>query len=150
MGTKAVLRTGCALLILWQVAIGLWAVLFPEGFYLGYPTREVGWVAMFPPYNEHLVRDYGLALLQLAPLALVCLKRPEPVFVTAMLIGSLLFNAPHAVYHELHIVRTDDLALQRLSLCTPIVLAVGLLYLTHKLKASLRSAAAEERPAARS
>jgi hypothetical protein len=133
-----VLLTGCALLILVQVGAGLWAAVFPEAFFAGYPTPGVGWVALFPPYNEHLVRDYGLALLQLAPLALVCLKLPEPAFVAALLIGVLLFHLPHGIYHELHVARTDDLVLQRLSLWTPVVLAAALLYPTWRLAKSRR------------
>ncbi|WP_447007178.1 hypothetical protein ACRAKI_12210 [Saccharothrix isguenensis] len=146
---RGLLRAGCVLLIAWQVVVGLWAVLSPEGFFFGYPTREIGWVAMFPPYNEHLTRDYGLALLQLAPLTLVCLKLPEPVFVGALLTGSLLFHVPHLVFHELHVVRTDDLALQRLFLWMPIVLAAVLLYVARKLATRSRSVAGEH-PTARS
>lgn len=138
MGTTGVLRGGCALLVLLQVGVGLWAALGPEAFFSGYPTRASGWVALFPPYNEHLVRDYGLALLQLGPLALVCLKAPEPAFVAALLIGVLLFHLPHGIYHELHVVRTDDLVWQRLSLWTPVVLAAGLLVPTWRLARSRR------------
>lgn len=138
MGARGVLRAGCALLILVQVGAGSWAALFPDAFFSGYPAPGVGWVALFPPYNEHLVRDYGLALLQLAPLALVCLKLPEPAFVAALLIGVLVFHVPHGVYHELHVVRTDDLAWQRLTLWAPVVLAAGLLYPTWRLARSRR------------
>ncbi|ROP42479.1 hypothetical protein [Saccharothrix texasensis] len=138
MDTRVVLRVGCALLVLVQVAVGLWAALAPEGFFSGYPTPEVGWVALYPPYNEHLVRDYGMALLQLAPLALVCLKRPEPVFVAALLAGVLLFHLPHAVFHELHVVRTDDLVWQRLALWSPVVIAAALLWPTWESARSRR------------
>lgn len=141
--TKALLRVGIVVLVSWQVAIGLWAALHAEGFFFGYPTRGLSWVSMFPPYNEHLVRDYGLTLLQLAPVALVCLKRLDRAVVAATLIGVLLFHVPHLLYHEAHIVRTDDLALQRLFLWTPVVVAVGLLCLTRKLAKSLRPAVAE-------
>ncbi|ONI91681.1 hypothetical protein ALI22I_07315 [Saccharothrix sp. ALI-22-I] len=130
MSTTTRLRTGIVLLALWQAGPALWAVVSPDGFFGAFPTPDHAWVRLFPPYNEHLVRDFGLALAQFVPVAAVCVKWPEPVFVRAVLIGSLLFSVPHMVYHEMHVVRADDLVWQRLSLWFPIVLAGWLLYLT--------------------
>jgi hypothetical protein len=127
MGTTTRLRLGLALLLLWQTGPALWAAVSPAGFFTTFPTPAHAWVRLFPPYNEHLVRDFGLALLQFAPVAAVCVRWPEPVFVRAVLIGSLLFSVPHLIYHELHVVRVDDLVWQRLSLWFPIVLAAWLL-----------------------
>lgn len=132
MSRTTLLRAGLALLTLWQAGPALWAVVAPAGFYSTFPTPDHAWVRLFPPYNEHLVRDFGLALAQLVPVAVVCVKRPEPVFVRAVLIGSLLFAVPHLIYHELHVVRVDDLLWQRLSLWFPVVLAGWLLVLTRR------------------
>ncbi|MEV8435870.1 hypothetical protein AB0425_00720 [Actinosynnema sp. NPDC051121] len=126
------LRAGIALLTLWQAGPALWAVVSPAGFFSTFPTPDHAWVRLFPPYNEHLVRDFGLALAQFVPVAVVCVKRPEPVLARAVLIGSLLFSVPHLVYHELHVMRVDDLLWQRLSLWFPIVLAAWLLVLTRR------------------
>ncbi|MFJ6677169.1 hypothetical protein ACIQMJ_39220 [Actinosynnema sp. NPDC091369] len=130
MSTTTRLRLGLALLVLWQTGPALWAAVSPAGFFSTFPTPSHAWVRLLPPYNEHLVRDFGLALLQFTPVAAVCVGRPEPVFVRAVLIGSLLFSVPHLIYHELHVVRVDDLVWQRLSLGFPVALAAYLLYLT--------------------
>ncbi|MBW4718092.1 hypothetical protein [Saccharothrix obliqua] len=126
------LRAGFVLLVAWQAGAGLWAAVFPEGFFGSFPVPSHAWVSMFPPYNEHLVRDFGLALLQCVPVTVVCIRYPERRFVRAVLIGLLLFSVSHALFHEAHVVRTDDLLLQRVFLLFPVVLAVVLLYLSWK------------------
>ncbi|CAL9428172.1 hypothetical protein SUDANB95_01981 [Actinosynnema sp. ALI-1.44] len=130
MRTTTLLRTGVIVLALWQAGPALWAVVSPEGFYSAFPTPDHAWVSSHPPYNEHLVRDLGLAALQLVPVAAVCVKWPEPVFVRAVLVASLVFSLPHMVYHETHAAHTDDLLWQRVALWLPILLAVSLLPLT--------------------
>ncbi|MCE6997273.1 hypothetical protein LZG04_21060 [Saccharothrix sp. S26] len=128
------LRVGIALLGLWQGGPAVWAALWPAGFFSTFPTADHAWVRLVPPYNEHLVRDFGLALAQFLPVAVVCVKWPEPVFARAVLVGSLLFSVPHLIYHELHVVRVDDVVWQRLSLWFPIVPAAWLPYLTRSAR----------------
>ncbi|GAA0248128.1 hypothetical protein GCM10010492_54880 [Saccharothrix mutabilis subsp. mutabilis] len=130
MRTATLLRTGIIVLALWQAGPALWAVVSPEGFYWAFPTPDHAWVSAHPPYNEHLVRDLGLAALQLVPVAAVCVKWPQPVFVRAVLIASLVFSLPHMVYHETHVAHTHDLLWQRAALWFPILLAISLLPLT--------------------
>lgn len=132
VSTTTLLRTGIALLALLQAGPALWAVVSPEGFFSSYPTPDHAWVSMFPPYNEHLVRDLGLASVQIVPVAAVCVRWPEPRLVRAVLIATLVFNAPHLLFHETHVVRTDDLIWQRLVLWFPVLLAVWLLPLTYQ------------------
>ena len=143
MSTTTPLRIGLAVLALWQAGPALWAVVSPAGFFSTFPTPGHSWVRLLPPYNEHLTRDFGLALTQFVPAAAVCVRWPEPVFVRAVLIGSLLFSVPHLIYHEMHVVRVDDLAWQRLSLWFPVVLACWLLYLTTSLRRAGAALAAD-------
>src|SRR5699024_8497826 len=55
------LRIGLALLTLHQGVAAVWAAFFPFGFFQNFPTPERGWLLLFPPYNEHMTRDFGFA-----------------------------------------------------------------------------------------
>ena len=39
--------------------VALWILLAPRGFYDTFPTGPAEWVSPLPPFNEHLLRDYG-------------------------------------------------------------------------------------------
>lgn len=58
------------------VPIGLWQLLWPRSFYVGFPGFGRAWVAVDGPYNEHLVRDVGGGTLALAALAVLALVWP--------------------------------------------------------------------------
>jgi hypothetical protein len=57
------------------------------------------WVSIDGPYNEHLVRDVGAAVLGLGLVALVALFRREAVLTAVAGLGSLAFGLPHVIYH---------------------------------------------------
>jgi len=39
----------------------VWILLAPQGFYDTFPSGPAEWVSPLPPYNEHLLRDFGAA-----------------------------------------------------------------------------------------
>jgi hypothetical protein len=39
--------------------VGVWAALWPPGFYDDFPWPGHPWVAPLPAYNEQLIRDFG-------------------------------------------------------------------------------------------
>jgi hypothetical protein len=126
------LRLGLVLLALLQGVPALWAAVWPRSFYAGFPTRGRAWLTLFPPANDHLVRDFGLMALQLTA-ALVCAAiRAEFRFVRAILLAALVFYVPHLVYHQLHLVAGSDLPAQLVSQVTPLVL-VALLLVVNRL-----------------
>ena len=63
-------RVALVALAIGNGATGLLARLDPQGFYDDFPFGR-GWVAADGPYNEHLVTDFGAALLAIAALCLV-------------------------------------------------------------------------------
>lgn len=86
-----------------QGVVGVWALLAPASFYASFPVSGHAWVALLPPYNEHLIRDVGALNLALAvPLTVAAVTGRWLLSVVA--IGSLaVFAVPHAVYHALHL-----------------------------------------------
>ncbi|MEG3630369.1 hypothetical protein [Streptomyces poriticola] len=60
MSRRGGLRAGLGLLAGAQVLLGLRILLLPELFW------KWRWVSYLPPYNEHLLRDFGVPSLALA------------------------------------------------------------------------------------
>ncbi len=95
-------RLGLAALGLVQLTNGLYALIWPHGFYDDFPLGR-GWVQAIPAYNPHLTTDVGalfIATGALMLMAAVWLQRP---LVLAALVTWLLFAVPHTVYHLLHL-----------------------------------------------
>ena len=68
-----------------QFVIGLWALFLPVAFYEAFPYGGTPWVALLPPYNEHLVRDVGAGTLALGvALALAAWWLDRRVVITAV------------------------------------------------------------------
>ncbi|WP_234307496.1 MULTISPECIES: EF-hand domain-containing protein [unclassified Streptomyces] len=82
-------------------------------------------MALFPPYNEHLVRDFGGAVLALAVVLGWAACVPQPWLVRGAAVGLLAFSAPHLAYHSAHFGRSHvtEVPAQVVSLALPLVLA---------------------------
>ncbi|WP_203599856.1 hypothetical protein [Streptomyces sp. SID10853] len=123
------MRTAVVLLCLAQGVPGLWALVAPRSFYDGFPLPGFGWVAMFPPYNEHLVRDLGALSFALAVVLALSAVSLERLLVRAAAFGCLGFTVPHLVFHLGHLGRfgTADVVEQLISQIAPIALSVFIL-----------------------
>jgi len=53
------IRVCLAFLALTTLITGAWALFAPLSFFTTFPAPGHPWVALLPPYNEHLVRDVG-------------------------------------------------------------------------------------------
>ena len=114
-----------------QFYIGLWALFLPVAFYEAFPYGGTPWVALLPPYNEHLVRDVGwlnLALTVITVWAAISLARS---LVLAVLAGWLVADLPHLVYHAAHLdaLSTGDGTAEIISLALGPAIAAALLVL---------------------
>ena len=79
-------------------AVGLMARLAPRDFYDNFPFgRE--WVAPDGPYNEHLLTDFGAALMAIAAVCLVAAWRPTREVVIAAAVANIILGAFHFAYH---------------------------------------------------
>ena len=85
------------------VSIGVVAVsilVAPRGFYDDFPTGPAAWVSALPPYNEHLLRDYGAAGLGPTVLAVLAFAWMDRRLVQAAALAIFAGTLPHAIYHS--------------------------------------------------
>jgi hypothetical protein len=94
--------------ILWALTATLaltggWALGAPRWFYDTFPGAGHTWVALLPPYNEHLVRDVGALNLGLAVVLAGAALRADRATVRLAAIAALVVAVPHTAYHALHL-----------------------------------------------
>lgn len=102
MTTRTLLRAGLVLLAAMQASVGL-ALVAPRAFYDGFPLPGHPWVALLPPYNEHLVRDVGGYSLAFAVALGAAAFSMDRRLVRVALLTLAVFAVPHAVYHAGHL-----------------------------------------------
>ncbi|MHC1561241.1 hypothetical protein ACR9E3_19945 [Actinomycetospora sp. C-140] len=124
-------RVLLAVLAAFQFVIGVWSLVLPPSFYADFPYGGTPWVALLPPYNEHLVRDHGAGTLALGvALALAAWWADRRVVLTAVA-AFLTFVVPHTLFHTLHLEHfpLGDAIAQQAAFVLEIVLAVAVLVL---------------------
>ncbi|CAM5272206.1 hypothetical protein STENM327S_02911 [Streptomyces tendae] len=97
MSRRAWLRTGLGVLAGSQVVLGLWIVLLPELFW------KWPWVSHLPPYNEHLLQDFGGASLALAVVLCAAVAAMERRLVLTALVAYLVSAVAHLLFHARHL-----------------------------------------------
>ena len=102
-GRRLAVRVGLAVLAATQVIIGGWALVAPAGFYGGFPSAGHAWVALLPPYNEHLVRDVGALSLALAVILVGAAIWPQRLLVRLAILAFAVYAVPHTIFHALHL-----------------------------------------------
>ncbi len=93
------MRLGTALLGVTAAVPGVWALAVPRNFFRDFPGLGQAWVAEFPPFNEHLVRDVGSFYLGFAVLLLLAALSADRIALRVSLTGFLVFTIPHLVFH---------------------------------------------------
>ena len=85
--------------------VGLWAGFWPESFYEHgpIPLLDTGWVALLPPYNEHLVRDYGFMNLAVTAVSVVAAIVMSPLIVRTAATSVITFGLLHTLFHAFHL-----------------------------------------------
>ena len=129
--STVVVRIGLAVLAVSGAVLGVWAGFAPRSFYDDFPGLGRHWVSVDGPYNEHLVRDVGwlnLALTVITVWAAISLARS---LVLAVLVGWLVADLPHLVYHAAHLdgLSTSDGTAEIISLALGPAIAAALLVL---------------------
>lgn len=114
--------------------IGLVAALIlisPRGFYDDFPLGGTAWVSALPPYNEHLLRDFGSAGMGLAILAGLAAWWMDRRLVQAAAISLFFGSLFHAIYHgtTFEHYSTVDNAFSFGGLVLQTILPLGILYL---------------------
>ncbi len=85
-----------------QLFDGLYASISPRGFYDDFPFGR-GWVADYPQYSEHLVRDVGGLFLGTGVLLLLAAAWMRRRVVLAAVVSFLMFAVPHTTFHLLNL-----------------------------------------------
>ena len=127
-------RVALVALAIGNGATGLLARLDPQVFYDDFPFGR-SWVAADGPYNEHLVTDFGAALLAIAALCLVGVWRPSRDLVIGAAVANIVLGAFHIAYHAgvAELLSTTDNILSFTSIGLGIVLGLLLLPLSRGL-----------------
>ena len=100
---KVFIRTVLVFFVVLEAFIGTWASVAPLSFFEDGPLPGMAWVRLFPPYNEHLVRDFGGMNLAMAVVFAVAAVRLTPVLVRTATGSFLMFSVPHTIFHTIHL-----------------------------------------------
>jgi hypothetical protein len=127
-----ILRVGLVILALPQLAIGIWALVSPRGWFDTFPGGGHHWLPAYGAYNSHLATDVGAAFLALGVVLVLAALWLDRRLVQAALVGYLAYEVPHFVYHLAndHRLPAGDHAASDISLGLSAVLALVLLTLT--------------------
>lgn len=127
-------RIGLLVLGAGQGLTALLALFAPRTFFDDFPVSGADWVSALPPFNEHLVRDYGASFLALSVLALAAAWIGERRLVAVALAVWLVSAVPHLVFHLAHSDMPDGLSglASLATLAFNALLPLVLLYLVRK------------------
>lgn len=123
------IRVGLAYLAITGGYLAVWILLAPVSFYESFPTGPAEWVSPLPPYNEHLLRDFGATSLGLAVLAALAAVWMDRRVVQATAVAHIVAALPHLAYHLTTTDRysTADNVQSLIGLAAPIAVGVALL-----------------------
>jgi hypothetical protein len=130
------------LLALTPLVVGLGTLFFPHAFYADFPPGSRHWVDRLGPYNEHLLTDFGGALLGQAAVLLLAAWWLERRVVLAALVASMVQSTAHFGYHltTTDAYSTSDNVASLLGLVFSVALSAALLAYTARAAGSRPSA----------
>lgn len=122
-------RVVAAVLGLSAAFVGAWAAVAPDSFFRSFPLPGRDWVAVLPPYNEHLVRDVGGLYLALFVVSAWTVVRPRHETFAMAGLAWEVFSIPHLVFHARHLgtFSTADAVGNMIALGGTVLLAAVLL-----------------------
>ena len=132
----ATVLAGLWIMGLFGLYTGIQQQFLPRVFYDQFPGFGMTWVSLDGPFNEHLMRDLGGANLALTFLVFLAIARPTAYLVRGVAIAVLIAQAPHFVYHALHLdllPNTLERALQTVSLGVALLIPILVLIASHSM-----------------
>lgn len=102
MRAPAIARAALVVLVVVAASIGLPASFAPQSFFDDYPF-VASWVALLPPYNQHLVTDVGGLYLGFAVVLGWAAWTLQRELVRAACAGWALMSVLHLVFHATHL-----------------------------------------------
>lgn len=82
-----------------QLAIGLWALISPSGWYDTFPGAGNQWLPAYGPFNEHFAVDIGSTFVALGLALVIAAVWLDRRAVQLALIAYLAYSVPHFIYH---------------------------------------------------
>lgn len=144
MTMRAWLQASLIVLTVLQAGAGAWQLLAPRSFYDDFPLPGHPWVAMLPPFNEHLMRDVGSLNLAMAVVLGVAAVSMERRFVLVALTAELVFALPHMLFHITHLEHFPPV--DAIAQTTVLAVTTAVLIALLVLAAQLGNIAPSERP----
>lgn len=89
------------------LGIGLWQAFLPLLFYRDFPGFGHQWVALLPPYNEHLLRDVGEGNLALGILFTWAAASRDRRLLRATNVAWIVAASAHFVFHLFNLASFD-------------------------------------------
>jgi hypothetical protein len=142
MDTKArsrLLRVGLVLLGLPQLAIGIWAIASPHGWFTTFPGLGEHWLPAYGAFDSHLAFDVGAGFAAIGSFLLLAAVWLDRRLVAAALVAYLVYAVPHFVFH---LANDHDLATGA-HIANDVALALSVLLAADLLVLSLRRAPSE-------
>jgi hypothetical protein len=133
----ATVLAGLWIMGLFGMYAGVQQQFLPRVFYDQFPGFGMAWVSPDGPFNEHLMRDLGGANLALTFLIFLAIARPTAYLVRGVAIATLVAQAPHFVYHALHLdllPSTFERALQTATLGLALLIPVLILIASRDMR----------------
>src|SRR5215218_9902499 len=93
---RSMVRLGLVVLAVPQLAIGIWALAAPHGWFGTFPGAGRVWLPLYGPYDEHLVYDVASAFLALGVILVLAAWLLDRRAVRLAAVGYLVFQVPHA------------------------------------------------------
>jgi len=103
-------KLGMWLLGLVYLAWGVPAIVAPRWFFDHFPGLGQHWTAGYPPYNEHLMTDVGVAATTLGGLLIAAAIIGEHKVTVVVLAAVAFYEGIHLVYHLVHHGSLTDLS----------------------------------------
>ncbi len=98
LGTRGV-RAGLLVLAFPQLAIGVWALVSPSGWYGTFPGAGKHWLPLYGSFDSHLATDVGSTFLALGVLLVLAAIWMDRRLVLAAAIAYLVYQVPHTIFH---------------------------------------------------
>lgn len=120
--------------------VGVWAYVFPRGFYDLFPTVVGSWINQDGPYNQHLIRDVGAMYLALGLASLGGLVWRSAQTLRLLGLTWTTFGLLHFSYHltHLHGMTTTDAIGNVVGLGLCLLLGVAIVLPIRKQKEATR------------
>lgn len=82
--------------------VGLWAELFPHGFYTSFPGLGLDWISIDGAYDEHLIVDVGSFYLALTAVSIAAISARTDTPGRLAGLGWTVFGVIHFLFHVTH------------------------------------------------